>query len=299
MYKSQLLDGIVVFVEVIKQGSFTNAAASTGHSTSFISKEVNKLEDRLGVRLLQRTTRTLKLTPEGEVFYENCTQIIEDAKQAMEQVTGHLREPQGSLKVSSPIGFGLSRLKPLLGKFAELYPKVQLQLDLSDRKVDLVEEGVDIAIRASSHLDDSSLISRKLMKSNGVVLASPEYLAKHGVPRDPEELINHRAITYSLSKQPNLWEFEGKEGENIAINVDSIMQTNSPEMEMQMCKSGLGIVRLPDFHLEQELVQGSLVELFPDYPKYQLDIHLVYPSRKHLAAKVRVFIDFLFDELGD
>ncbi|MBM7036126.1 LysR family transcriptional regulator [Vibrio ulleungensis] len=299
MFDSQLMDGFEIFVEVNKQGSFTKAASSTGHSTSYISKEISKLEERLGVRLMQRTTRSLKLTPEGDVFLRRCEQIVHDARDAIEQVTGSQREPQGKLRVSAPIGFSLAKLKPLLSEFSIQFPKVELQIELSDKKIDLIDEGVDIAIRAASSLDDSSLISRRLLRSNGLVLASPAYLTIHGEPQHPADLSGHKAITYSLSANPELWEFEDKQGEQLQVKVDSVVQTNSPEMELQMCKSGLGIVRLPSFHLDGELQRGELVELFKDYPKHKLDIFVVYPSRQHLSAKVRTFIDFIFQKLGN
>ncbi|NOH78369.1 LysR family transcriptional regulator [Vibrio sp. RE86] len=297
--KTDLLDGIVIFVEVVNSGSFTNAAQATLHSTSYISKEINKLESRLGVRLLQRTTRTLKLTPEGKEFYARCQQIIDDAVTAENLVSGSQREPQGTLRISCPVSFGLTKLQPVLVQFAQQFPKVQLDVDINDRMVDVIDEGFDIVIRASEAMDDSSLISRKLCSSFGVTVASPQYLKDYGTPSHPSELESHRVITYSLSKQPHKWVYQERNGEPIEVLTTARMITNSPQLELAMCKAGQGITRLPRDHINDEFEQGSLIELFPDFPPLQLPIYLVYPSKKHLSAKVRAFIDFAVTQITD
>lgn len=298
-FNSQLLDGMVIFSEVVNSGSFTQAANNSGHSTSYISKEVNKLEERLGVRLLHRTTRTLSLTPEGEVYFQQCQQIIEDAKQAENAVSGKQGEPKGTLKISCPVSFALSRLRPVLAKFTAQYPQINLDLDLNDRKVDMVAEGFDVLIRAAVQMEDSNLISRRIMRSYGVTIASPNYLKEHGVPSHPSELIHHKTITYSHLKQPNVWEFTDAHNQQHQVSLACNVTTNSPEMELALCLAGQGITRLPYFNLTNELETGELVELFTDYKKKEIDIFLIYPSRKHMSAKVRSFIDFVMDELGE
>ena len=290
---TQLFNGMIIFVEVIHSGSFTQAALNTGHSTSYVSKEINKLESRLGIRLIHRTTRSLRLTPEGELYFKQCQQIISDASELEQALSGEQLEPQGSLKISCPISFGLARLQPLFAEFMHHYPKVNLDIDLSNRKVDLIGEGFDLVIRASHQLDDSSLMSRKLVGSRGMTLAAPSYLQQHGTPSHPSELSQHQTISYSLLKQPMLWSYENKDGHSFQVAVKSRVLTNSSELELSLCIAGEGISRLPEFMLGDEIERGQLVELFCDWPSPVIDVYIIYPSRKHLSTKVRCFIDFM------
>ncbi|OUS38603.1 LysR family transcriptional regulator ['Osedax' symbiont bacterium Rs2_46_30_T18] len=296
---STLLDGIVIFVEVINAGSFTKAADNIGHSTSYISKEINKLEERLGVRLMNRTTRSISLTPEGELYFQQCQQIINDAEQAETSVNHHQLEPKGTLKVSCPVSFGFSHLRPVFSKFLQSFPQINLELDMSGRKVDIVADGFDVVIRTAGQLEDSSLISRHLFSSYGVTVASPEYLSVHGHPEHPSELSQHQTISYSHMKAPNLWSYQTLKGENISVQLKSRVITNSPEMELEMALAGRGITRMPKFYLGAKLETGELLTLFDDYQKTPINVYLVYASRKHMSAKVRSFIDFVIDELGD
>ncbi len=294
-FNTQLFDGLVVFVAVASTGSFTRAAQATGRSTSYISKEINSLENRLGARLMHRTTRTLTLTPEGEMFYRQCQQIVSDTKQAEIALSGQQVEPSGTLKLSCPVSFGLSRLRPVLSDFTQKYPKIDIELELNDRKVDVVADGFDIVIRASGQLEDSSLISRRFMRSRGLVLASPEYLKRFGTPLHPKELVQHQTISYSYLKHPKIWGFRDLDGNDLFIDLDSRVLTNSPEMELSLCLAGQGITRLPQFNLNDEIETGKLVELLPDYQNHPIDVFLVYPSRKHMSSRVRCFIEFIVD----
>ncbi|NRF61281.1 LysR family transcriptional regulator [Vibrio coralliilyticus] len=296
--KTNLLDGMVIFVHVVDTGSFTNAAQATGHSTSYISKEISKLEERLGVRLMHRTTRTLSLTPEGELYYESCKQLVESAGEVENALGGKQSEPQGHLRISCPVSFGIVELSPMLAKFMAQHPKVTFEVDLSDRKVDLVAEGVDVAVRAVHKAADSSLISRRIKTARSVTVAAPSYLRKYGTPKHPSELSQHKAITYSYQKNPNVWEYSDSDGESIKVDVVSVFSANSPEMEMGMCVEGIGITRLPEEHTREAIATGRLVELFSDLPTQKIDLCLVYPSRKHMSAKVRTFIDFMAENLA-
>ena len=298
-FNATLLDGIVVFTEVIIAGSFTKAADKTGHSTSYISKEINRLEARLGVRLINRTTRSISLTPEGEAYYHRCQQIIDDAEQAEALINQQLLEPKGTIKVSCPVSFGFSHLRPVFSKFLQQYPKVNLELDMTGRTVDVVAEGIDVAIRTAVELEDSSLISRTLFSSYGVTVASPKYLSEYGTPQNPNELTNHKTITYSYIKVPNIWHYRSSQGEEISVQLESRVVTNSPEMELELALSGLGITRMPKFFLSHKIETGELVQLFEDYEKTPINVHLVYASRQHMSVKVRCFIDFLVNELGN
>ena len=290
---TRLLDGMVIFAQVIEHGSFTHAAHASGHSTSFISKEINKLEERLGVRLLNRTTRSISMTPEGERYHQACLNVIEEAQQVEQQLAGHQLEPQGHLKVSCPVSFGLSRIRPILADYMTQFPKVTVELVLDDRKVDMVSEGFDVVVRASNQLEDSSLVSRRIMSSRGVIIASPEYLQKYGRPEHPSELSEHKTIAYSLAKNEHIWRFEHVNGEEVSVRVNSHLTTNSGEMDLALCQAGQGITRIPYFNLDGQIERGELVELFTDFVPWKIDVYLIYPSRKHLSSKVRSFIDYM------
>ncbi|MBV7314535.1 LysR family transcriptional regulator [Shewanella sp. NIFS-20-20] len=289
----KLLDGMVLFTQVVSAGSFTGAAQRSGHSTSYISKEINRLEQRLGLRLLHRTTRTLNLTPDGEAYYLSCQQIIDDAKNTLDMLQGRQQQISGKLTVSCPVNFGLGYLRPLLVAFMARYPKVELVLDLNDRKVDLVAEGVDVAIRGAMQLADSSLISRPLLVSELLTLASPAYLARAGTPSSPTELSRHKCICYRYLKDPQAWQYRSPAGEDLHIRVNPKVMTNSPAMQLALCLDGEGIIRLPAMDLESELASGALVRLFEDYDVAPVRMFLVYPARQHMASRVKCFIDGL------
>ncbi|NQZ24025.1 MAG: LysR family transcriptional regulator [Colwellia sp.] len=297
--KSNLLDGIAIFVQVVQSKSFVNAAEKMNHSTSYISKEVSKLETRLGVRLLHRTTRTLSLTSEGEVYYQQCQQIIEDALQVESSISGRQQIPQGRLKLSCPVGIGVSRIRPILAEFLAKYPKITLDIDLNDHKVDLVADGFDIVIRAAVQLEDSSLISRRFMNSTSLTLASPEYLKNHGTPMHPEELVDHQMISYRNLKTPETWHYTTKSGHKTQTHVTSRVSCNNSEMMISLCLAGQGIIRMPLFNLREEVESGKLIPLFEDLMPINIGVYLVYPSKKNMPAKLRCFIDFIMEKLGD
>lgn len=296
---SKLLDGMVVFAEVIAAGSFTLAAERTGHSTSYISKEINKLEDRLGVRLIHRTTRSIRLTLEGDIYYQEARQIIDNAQQALNALSGRQIEPQGELKISCPVSFGLSRVRPIIAKFMAKYPQITLNIDLNDKKVDVVADGFDVVIRATVQLQDSSLVCRRFMTAEALTLASPEYLAKYGTPLKPQDLEQHKTLTYSHLKHPNLWSYLDKERVEMQVNVASTVTTSSPELLLELCLAGQGICRLPTFNLTDEIESGQLIPLLNDFPMPEIGVYLMYASRQHMSAKIRVFIDFIMAELGN
>lgn len=297
--KSNLLDGIAIFVQVVQSKSFVNAAEKLNHSTSYISKEVSKLETRLGVRLLHRTTRTLSLTSEGEVYYQQCQQIIEDALHVENSISGRQQIPQGRLKLSCPVGIGVSRIRPILAEFIAKYPKITLDIDLNDHKVDLVADGFDIVIRAAVQLEDSSLISRRFMNSTSLTLASPEYLKTHGTPKHPDELVDHQMISYRNLKNPEVWQYSTNNGLKIQTQVNSRVLCNNSEMMISLCLAGQGIIRMPLFNLREEVATGKLIPLFEDLMPINIGVYLVYPSRKNMPAKLKCFIDFIVDKLGD
>ena len=298
-YNPQLLDGMVIFTTVIDAGSFTKAADVTGHSTSYISKEINRLEERLGVRLINRATRSLHLTADGQLYYQQCQQIIADANQVQNALLGHQLRPTGTLRISCPSSLAVVRMQDIFSGFLDLYPEVDLDLDLNNRKVELIAEGFDVVVRATPQLEDSSLISRKVMSSRAITLASPAYLQKYGTPQHPDELINHQCITYSYLKNPRQWPYKNQYGMEINVEVNSRVAVNTSEMELALCLAGHGIARMPGFLFSDEFEHGQLVELFPDFQRSPIDIYLIYPSRKHMSAKVRSFIDYVVENMGE
>lgn len=294
---TSLLDGMVIFTTVVELGSFTNAANATGHSTSFISKEINKLEERLGVRLLHRTTRTLSLTPEGQHYFQHSKQLIESAQELELVISGQQQEPTGVLKISCPVNFGSAQLSPVLAKYMQLYPKVKIEVFASDHKVDLIGEGYDVVLRSSASAIDSSLISRLVQRSCTRTVASPSYLKQHGTPKHPNDLTKHKLICYSNHKQPYVWNYIDLDGSLLRVDVTSVMTTNSPEMSLSLSILGQGICRLPEALVLEGIARGELVELFTDLPVHKIEMCLVYPSRKHMSTKVRRFIDLVVEEL--
>ncbi|MFD2165364.1 LysR family transcriptional regulator [Thalassotalea euphylliae] len=290
---TRLFDGVVIFTQVVESGSLTKAAEQTGHSTSFISKELNKLEARLGVRLLNRTTRSLGLTPEGQLYYQQCQQLVQEAEQGLGQISYGDVTPRGKLRVSCPVALSLSYLQPIMSKYMTMYPQVDLELDLNDRKVDVVQDGFDVVIRATHTLEESSLICRKLFSSPAHTVASHDYVKKHGVVAHPSELKNHRCICYSNLKNPTRWEYTTPEGTPLKVDVTPSMMCNSSEMELAMVLDGHGVCRLPAFTMKSAMENSQLAIMLDDYAGKDVDVFVVYPSRKHLSPKVRSFIDLL------
>ncbi|WP_076414609.1 LysR family transcriptional regulator [Shewanella sp. UCD-KL12] len=298
MTSNKLFDGLIIFDQVIKSGGFSAAAEALGHSTSFISKEVNKLEARLGVRLLNRTTRSIGLTPEGKAFHLECQQLIGSAELAVNLITHKDLAPKGELKISCPVGFANLYLKPILCEYMSLYPNVTLDLDMNDRRADVISEGFDLAIRASQQLDESSLICRKIYTSKAYTVASKAYLERHGSPHHPMELSKHHCLCYSNLKHPNRWEYTDKKGKPFTVDVRQKVLCNSGEMKLDMAIAGHGICRLPSFYSERAIASGQLEVLFDELPASDIDVFVVYPSRKHLSPKVRAFIDLTVEHLS-
>lgn len=296
---TQLLSGMVTFKQVVDSGSFTEAANLLNHSKSYISGEINKLEQRLGVRLLNRTTRKISLTAAGELYYRQCQNIITEALEVEQQLSGQQHTPKGNLRISCPVSFALAKIKPILGEYMDQYPQVIVELELNDQLVDVIADGYDLALRASAQLPDSSLVSRKLTSVDIVTIASPAYLAQWGTPQSPDELVRHRTINFRSTVNQNVWQYQDKAGHQTTVKINSHLLTNSAEMELAMCKQGQGIARVPKLVLTDELDKGDLVLLFGDYLPVSVDIFLIYPNRKYLSSRVRSFIDFLASKMND
>ena len=297
MTSNQLFDGVVIFVQVVKAGGFSAAAQQMGHSTSYISKEINKLESRLGTRLLNRTTRSIGLTPEGQVYFQQCEQLVNDAEVAMGLVTQDKINPKGRLKISCPVHFGHIQLKPIFSEYLALYPNIQLDLNLSDQRIDVIADGYDLVIRATAQLDESSLICRKIHSFSGKTIVAKSYLNKHGDIYHPRELIHHQCICYANLKTPDRWDYLDKDGSTFNVDVKEKIMCNDGQMMLEMAIAGHGIARLPDFYLSDYHGQ-ELDILFEEFPTKPIDVYAIYPSRRHLSPKVRSFIDLLTQRMA-
>jgi DNA-binding transcriptional LysR family regulator len=286
------LGAIAIFVRVVEKGSFTAAADALGLSQPAVSRAVTALEQRLGVRLLQRTTRRIALTEGGAEFYRRAVAGLSEIESATEEVTRYQVEPRGTVRVSAPITFSLLHLAPLVPAFLERYPAVRVDLQLEDRRIDLVAEGCDLAIRIG-HLDDSGLVAKRIATVPVIACASPRYLARAGAPTHPQDLVRHDCIIYTLGRSPTRVTFADPSGGTIVVPVQGRVHTNSGLVEKIAAVGGGGITFLPIFYIAPELADGSLVQVLPAYPLPDLGAYAVYPERRGLAPKVRAFVDFV------
>jgi DNA-binding transcriptional LysR family regulator len=285
------------FVAVVDAGSFVGAADATGTSKAAISRHVAELEQRLGVRLLHRTTRRLSLTEEGRLFFERSKELLESIDEAEAQVTLRAGEARGVIRVNAPLTFGALHLAPLWGPFAEANPKVSLDITLSDRLVDVVDEGYDLAIRIAS-IAESTLVTRKLASTRMVLCASPLYLEKRGTPSHPRELAAHDVISYTYWSTRDEWHFSGPEGP-VAVRIAPRIHTNNGDTCRRAALAHQGFILQPDFIVGEDLKRGDLVEVLPSFRSVEVGIHAVYPSRKNLPLKTRRLIDHLADALRE
>lgn len=286
-----------VFAGVVDAGSFVAAADALEMSKPAVSRHVAELEQRLGVRLLHRTTRRLSLTVEGEVFLARCRDLLAGVDEAEAEVSARGGSAVGLLKVSAPVSFGVLNLAPLWADFMAQHPQLTLDLTLTDRFIDLVDEGYDMAVRVA-RLPSSSLVSRRLASTRMVLCASPRYLKKRGAPARPVDLSAHDVLAYNLLATGDTWEFEGPQG-TVAVKVRPRMQTNSGDTCRAMALGDGGIVLQPAFLVSGDLERGNLVEVMPEYRSAELGIYAVYPTRKHMPPKVRLLIDFLAARLRE
>lgn len=285
------LQEMASFVAVVDAGSFIRAADASGLSKAAVSRHVNDLEHRLGVRLLHRTTRRLSLTAEGQAFHARCKELLASVDEAESEITSQRGDPSGLLRVNAPLTFGVLHLAPLWGRFADLYPKVSLDVTLGDRVVDLVDEGYDLVVRITAK-PSSMLISRRLATTRMVLCASPTYLAKHGTPTHPSQLASHRTVAYTYWATRDEWEFTGPDGP-VSVTVNACIHTNNGDTCRIAALDHQGIILQPTFIIGEDLERGTLVELMPEFRSIELGIHAVYPTRKFLPLKVRRMIDFL------
>lgn len=287
------LSEMQVFVAAVKSGSFSAAGRTLELSPSAVSKLISRMESRLGVRLLNRTTRTLSLTEGGQVYYQRCLDILQDVEAAEDALSGFGQIPKGILRINSSPGFARQQLLPLLPEFKRRYPEIEIELQLSGFSVDLIGERIDVAIRLGE-LEDTSLIARKLGESQRVVCASADYIERFGMPRTPDELARHQCLRLSTNETFNRWHFF-QDGESKLVEINSGFITDNVEALYEYALLGGGIARLSSFMVGEAVASGELVPLLQDYEIDKQQIHLLYAHRRHLPAKVRVFVDYLLE----
>jgi len=282
---------IECFIAVAELGSFVKAGDALNVSKAAVSRTIVELEARLGTRLMQRTTRRLSLTEAGSLYLERCKQIVSALEDADQMLTAGNTDPTGLLRINVPQTFGVLHLVNVWPSLLRRYPGIRLDITLSDRIVDIVEEGYDLAIRIT-RLTNSSLICRKLTSTRLVVCASPDYLQSHGTPSHPEDLKDHLVVGYSYSTDKDEWHFDGPNGP-LSVKTQARMYANNGDTCVAAALAGIGITRQPTFMLSEHIRNGKLVPIMPEYISLEAGIYAVYPSRTHLPPKVRATIDFL------
>lgn len=285
------------FVQVAEQQSVTKAAQQLNLAPSAVSRRLRDLEGRLGAQLVSRTTRRMSLTEAGQVFYHRAQQILADLEEAEAEVSDQTRGLHGQLRLAAPLSFGLAHLSPVIADFMAAHPELTVDLDLSDRQVDLVGEGFDLAVRIGT-LGDSSLIARRLTEVRMVVCAAPALVAAHGAPETPEDLRRLPALCYAGSRRPDIWRYTAPDGTEGSVQLAMRMRVNNGEMARDAAIAGLGVALQPSFIVHGALMSGTLVPLLADHGWPRIAIHAVYPETRHLSAKARAFIDHLRAAIG-
>jgi DNA-binding transcriptional LysR family regulator len=293
----QNLTDIAIFVKVVELSSFTAAAEALESSQPVVSKAVTRLEEKLGARLLNRTTRRLSLTEAGSELYGRSVRALKEIENAELEVARFQTEPRGTLRVAAPMSFSILQLGRVIPTFLAQYSGVTVELNLDDGRVDLVEEGYDLAIRIGQ-LQDSNLVARKITPCRQVMCASPAYLAKHGAPERPEDLLEHNCILYSFLLTPREWRLTDAEGETHVIPVNGTLHSNNGLVNRAAAVAGAGIVLLPTFYIGEEVKSGALKPVLCNFKPQELAVYAVYPERRNLMPKVRAFIDFLAATFG-
>jgi len=292
-----------LFLTVVQTGSLSGAGRQSGLSPASVSRQITALEDDLGVRLLNRTSRRLSLTEAGQVYLEHAERLLQDIDELRDAVSQMAVKPRGTLRIQSRISLGTQHVAPLIPTFLALYPDLKIDLWLTDNDLDLTEHGIDLAIR-TGNLSDSTLIGRRLASSPRVICASPEYWAEHGKPATPEALMDHNCLTYrfEFGTAAALWQFRIDTGQSINIQVAGNFQTNNGEALRVATLSGLGVAMLPAWSVKNHLKAGSLERVLSDYETTVSDldfgIYAVYLSRRNLSAKTRLFVDHLVTEFS-
>lgn len=288
---------IETFVRTVEAGSFTAASDQLGVTKSVVSRRVADLEKRLGVQLLARTTRKLNLTEEGQALYDRALRLLTDWEEAEASVGRQQTALKGGIRMSLPLSFGHVHIGPAILEFQRHHPDVSLDIEFTDRKVDLIAEGFDLAVRIGE-LSDSTMIARKLTAISTTVVASPEYLKRNGVPKTPDDLNTHRELRFALRSRKS-WTYVDKNGSTGEIEMQSTIRANSGDFLCEAASENVGIAILPRFIVYPALLNGNLVEVLTEYRWGTLNAHVLYPSSRHLPLRVRELIDYLIASCGD
>ena len=287
-----------VFVQTVDTGGFARAARALDMSGAVVTRQVAALEAHLGTRLLNRTTRRMSLTDAGEEFYERARVILDQVAEAEAAAARGTQSPAGLLRVSAPLSYGISHLAPVLARFRQRYPQLHLDIDLSDRVVDLVHEGIDVGLRIATRLAPG-IVARRLAPLDVVVCAAPAYLRQRGVPREPAELAGHETLSFSYLWAGDEWPFTSPDGRRETVRVLPAVHSSSGDLLRELAIAGGGIILQPRFIVEQALRAGTLVPILESYASLDLHLYAVYLSARYLPSKVRVFIDFLVEDLAN
>ena len=290
------INDLLLFAHVVKVRSFSGAARRLNVSKSRVSKAVARLEGELGVRLLHRSTRSLSLTEVGEAYFEHCDRILDELSLADTTISRLHQEPRGKLKISAPVAFSTMHVASALPDFMALYPDLTVDLTISDRLVDLADEGYDIALRITPE-PAQNLVARQLAPIRRKICASPAYLARRGVPLAPADLARHNCLSYTFLDAQEVWHLKGGDGD-LAVPVAGTLRINDDEALSQAVLGGLGLAMLPTFIVGRDLQEGRLLEVLPGFVTTERFIYAVHLPNRHLPLKVRAFIDFLLARFG-
>jgi len=293
-----VMHSMAVFRRVAEAKSFSAVARETNMSQSTVSKHIAALEERLGTKLLNRSTRSLKLTETGKEYYQHCVRILNDFQEAEASIGKGKIKPTGTLRLSTSASFGRTFILPFLNEFLETYPDINIDLLFDDDYIDLVKSGIDLAIRIGP-LADSTLIARKIGSSPRITVASADYLVKHGRPKKPADLRKHNCLFHSLQKAPDLWYYNSTQEGDESIRVSGRFKASSPDAICDATIAGLGISVLPIWYVQKYIKQGKLKTILEIYKPTTYNIHAIYPERRFVAPKVKRMIEFLADKVSD
>lgn len=288
---------IELFVQVAELGSLSRAAESLGLSNAAASRHLAALEERLAARLVQRNTRRLFLTDVGEAFYRRCKPVLGELREAESAVNEAVLKPTGLLRVTASLSFSMIVIAPLLPALTERYPDLRVEIVVSNRYTDLLESGIDVAIRTREFEVDSAITVRRLAETKRVLAASPQYLQRHGLPRTPDELANHRLLIYNLAHHPDQLHFT-RNGAVTTVPVKGLLESNDGQVLRAAALKHLGVLVQPMYIVHEDVVAGRLVPVLQEWELPRLTINVAYPTRRHLPAKVRCFVDFLVEQFA-
>ncbi len=287
------LKAMRVYIAVVETGSFVAAADRLDTSNAAISRHVAALEDHLGVRLLNRTTRRLSMTDVGQEFFNRAQAIFADVSEAEAIAGQNSAKPSGQLRISAPLSFGIAKLSQWLPGFVARYPDLKLDIDLSDRLVDLANDGIDVAVRIGRQAASTNVISRRLGSISAEICASPDYLKRRGTPTSPQELSQHQTTSFTYLSTGDSWTLTNKRGQTETVRIKPSIHANNGDILGKLAVQGYGIIMQPSFVVEEDIAAGRLVRILTDWNVDGLNLYVIYLSRKFLSAKVRAFVDYL------